>query len=881
MASHREGYQTTKAVPAEKVRSGAEPAGDAFESIFQKVADLKARGDSEALHHYLTAIHEEHFASSDDLFNGLSLTDSFEMLMRVNKVDEMQGPIGQVGVNQLIYRLASFQYEEGDKSSEEIAKFIETLLKNKNISDTVGVLVQLQTIAANSLANGSWAEPVYEGILEYLKTSVPHEVFIISKVKERLSQKLTEEEEIPTMGVVTTLNNSHQALMFENEVFDAEYNSKVNEVFSFDSAPRVRISALSRDYSGIFDTRNRLVSLVPTKALNLPQTGTLEQMSELPSMDDFYETARFLNSRNHLFNKALYVFSKKILKPSQELSLTTQFAEILGIPVEELSAYIENEKQHNVLEKEGAEVNSETAAKSDQFFALMKGGGLDFNKFRELEHSLYEEFNKTYIERKNKRQPIETLDLTQSESLGFLGLSQENIELFKVLQDPYFTKAIQEVVGIKLFDLDMRAQSAFLNYLAKSSESDVREFSHLLGKFEGEDRVKICSAYLAFEDESYLSYMIENLCQRPKMALPVMSVVYDLIGNVGKIEDFLLTEFRMESERKIIASVYQKLIGEAKKILLHYNAGAMNNDTMGEIAYGTEMMAEDADFLKKEYGYSIDQSGSRMRNYQLAEQNLIEEAQQEAAKTNVNQVLFLNSFKSLKEAGVAFSLEDIQSSSFQEIGGSDISPEQINEMRVIYESNQSGNSVVKDELLKKFNLSIRDEKTRFYLFTYGNRVQSFAAFTPAEDGQLHASAFNVAPHARGYRIGEAMLYEAIDKVAEGHTLTADCDSKLPISAKYIETGWVATRYWDDHGDNILDIVRNDKEHERYAGKQLSADDIIAGRVPEGLVVKTASEQKDLPFALCNQGYVLTRMFVDPQSRQHYAVFESASPAHTA
>lgn len=253
----------------------------------------------------------------------------------------------------------------------------------------------------------------------------------------------------------------------------------------------------------------------------------------------------------------------------------------------------------------------------------------------------------------------------------------------------------------------------------------------------------------------------------------------------------------------------------------------------------------------------------------------------ELVAINLSALLFLGTFRSLKESGVAFSLEDIKGSNFsRETLGGDITSAQVTEMKSIYFQNQSANPAVQKELVDKFSETLADGKSRFYSFTYHNAVQSFVAFTPKEDGAVFASAFNVAPAARGYKIGEAMLHEAIDREASTHVLVGNCDSKLPISSKYIETGWVATRYWDDHGDKILDIVRDDARRDSFVGKGLTVDDIISGNVPAGVVVAKTASQDTLPFERCNEGQVLTRMFFDSKTNSYYGVFESASPSRT-
>ena len=141
------------------------------------------------------------------------------------------------------------------------------------------------------------------------------------------------------------------------------------------------------------------------------------------------------------------------------------------------------------------------------------------------------------------------------------------------------------------------------------------------------------------------------------------------------------------------------------------------------------------------------------------------------------------------------------------------------------------------------------------------------------------SSFNVTPDVRGFKIGEAMLDQVVSEQAKNHILEADCDAKLPISAKYIETGWVGTSYFEDknrktnESDWIIYIKRNDNLNAGYWGKLASKESIITQRThPENVKVEVAKTQAELPFQLCNEGYVLTRMFTD-KSGLSYGVFE--------
>jgi ribosomal protein S18 acetylase RimI-like enzyme len=317
----------------------------------------------------------------------------------------------------------------------------------------------------------------------------------------------------------------------------------------------------------------------------------------------------------------------------------------------------------------------------------------------------------------------------------------------------------------------------------------------------------------------------------------VLEKYAQVISGIDSATDFIRTTFGIAATDEVIRQTKENLLRRADALIKKY-------------------FADDIDWLLQ-----FDANGE-----------MKPELERELDMIDSGTILFTSVFQALIENGEKISLKEIANSEFGKYRAEDIEDGDRSEMISIYGENQSGNYENKNQLIGAFKENLDGRNTTIYLFKYSDKIQSFIAFTTIEDGTIHASAFNVAPDARGYRIGEAMLHEAIDTEARGHILTGDCDSKLPISAKYMETGWVATRYWDDNGEKILDIRRDDQKNEQYAGKRLGVEDIITGRVPSEMVIKTAAEQKDLPFELCNQGYVLTN--------QYYGVFESASPAHT-
>lgn len=297
----------------------------------------------------------------------------------------------------------------------------------------------------------------------------------------------------------------------------------------------------------------------------------------------------------------------------------------------------------------------------------------------------------------------------------------------------------------------------------------------------------------------------------------------------------------------------------------------------------TDLLTEEEVFNRLDPAAGGDASFILQEKHKILKEKLLEQAKNMGlglAVIDTELFIFTSAFKALFENGAHISLEDIKEAALETYTGAQLSSDDYSSAYAIYKNNQESNSPENQRiLLEKFEKKAKNPNARFHLFKWGSDLQAFVVFENLSDRGSYMSAFNVKKEVRGYKIGEAMLTQVINGEATHHVLEADVVATNPIIPKYLETGWVATRYWDDHGDMILDITRDDTEREQCLGKQLSAENIVSGHVPTNVIIETASEQKDLPFELCNQGYVLTRMFFDREKSQYYGVFEPASPAH--
>ncbi len=458
-------------------------------------------------------------------------------------------------------------------------------------------------------------------------------------------------------------------------------------------------------------------------------------------------------------------------------------------------------------------------------------------------------------------------------------ITEEFLSSYSSLFDIKIRANVESKIGFSMAALDVSAQIAFLDFLSRTSEHEINDFFVFLNKYEKEDRVAICSCYLAFSKEKDFSYMIERLCYHEGVGLPLVRHVSKLIGNAQEIKGFLQKEFKTNYEKKNISRVHEKLIKRAYELFLKYNSEVFGLETIAEIESGYYLMGDMDDDLAEEFGF--DKGGTSLGgrvSYKAKREQIAKKVEEDCNAELFSQTLFINSFKTLHESGSEFSLEEIESSKFEQLEGGTILEGDISAMRSIYSHNQK-ESAVHDALLTSFDKKVKDPKTRFNIFKWKDKIQSFVAFSDRGDS-LYMSAFNVSPDARGYKIGEAMLDQVVEQEAKQETLTADCDSKLPISAKYIETGWVGTFYWEDKNEEenksdwVLDIRRDETANNLYWGKSQSKESIITQRThPETVKVEVAKTQAELPFQLCTKGYVLTRMFKDAGSGLYYGVFE--------
>lgn len=382
-----------------------EKAKRVLKEIIEAVYKLKTSGKHQELSDYTYKVYEQYFSFSPGPFNYLSLQDHLEILIQINRFDELRGTIGQNGVGELTYRLAGFQYNTEDAGRNQIFEFIRAALKDKNISAQIQTLVQLQTIAASSLAS-YWSEPVYDAVQSFLEETDPSDNFIIATLKKRLFDRLTEEEKAPSMGVVTTLQNTHAAIMFESLFTENERRSSqriLHKVSFVGDALIAYALQISSDHYGLYDSRSQLVGVVNKKAVDT-QLLSEETHPEIPFVDIYDKTYLSEFGLNEQLIEPLKVLEDPYFRNKienlfginlRETDLRVQASILKFLAVKSVDEITSTAQEIKSFDTEDARLSAFKVLLAHENFEVIEGVMYWYNQIPEIAIPLYKKYAET------------------------------------------------------------------------------------------------------------------------------------------------------------------------------------------------------------------------------------------------------------------------------------------------------------------------------------------------------------------------------------------------------------------------------------------------------------------------------------------------------
>ncbi len=208
-------------------------------------------------------------------------------------------------------------------------------------------------------------------------------------------------------------------------------------------------------------------------------------------------------------------------------------------------------------------------------------------------------------------------------------------------------------------------------------------------------------------------------------------------------------------------------------------------------------------------------------------------------------------------------------------------------MKQIYQKNYGDRSQYSkefsDALLRSFENALNNPGTRFYLLKHQNDIAAFCRFDHEyRNGVLKATyfgSFNTNPTYWRGRVGETMVEQALNEEKElGVPIFADCNPRSPITKKYIEFGFVATRAYEHNGTPSLSIELPPKTATPFTSKQLSNKDIATmadkagvGREQSDILVRSYPHDTEPDLSPLRNEYALTRFF--DEGNRTICVFE--------
>src|SRR3990167_85111 len=492
-----------------------------------------------------------------------------------------------------------------------------------------------------------------------------------------------------------------------------------------------------------------------------------------------------------------------------------------------------------------------------------------------------------------KAEYISLKDFFRENSIPEEKITDEFIANYRSLMNLKIRSEIEGRLGFSIADLDVRAQIAFLEFLAQADEKGFDSFCSFLVQYSKNDRIAICSAYLAFQDKKDFSYIVERVCRHEGIGLPLMRHIYSLIGNANSTRKFLESEFKTATERESVTKIHTALIKKAYDILLKYNARVADLETMQELASGEKMLRglyPDTDQTEDNFNTDAGAAAQYHQTYDNARKQIIEEIEKGFTTTSASQTIFLNAIKTLRENGELRSLSEIKGVEPVSFVGPEVPESLRTEMRALYDKNypikKGYSQAFRAALFQGLEEAFRNPGSRFHIVTKDGKLLAYLRFDEigkTEDGRkkIHFGAFNVDTALQGSRIGETFLEELLKRESQTMVIEASADHMVPVSSHYIEKNGFTASGIEPLADRPLLTIRLDTEQskrllsKRFDGFTRERIKELAekGESPrEYLSFQKFSSPSELKFPTGN--WLMTRYFQEKDGSV-YAVFEQA------
>jgi len=428
-------------------------------------------------------------------------------------------------------------------------------------------------------------------------------------------------------------------------------------------------------------------------------------------------------------------------------------------------------------------------------------------------------------------------------------IDKDDITLLTQCLRPEVRIHLEEELGISFSEISFKAEMALIRFISKENNEIYDKLCAILKKYP-DQKVLITETFVDCAKDVSLGEKIILLCENldPNTLSIIFGKYLNIVSQLDEVENILAEAYGKQAHGEEVAKIKEDLLLRGKDLLAHF-----------------------ADLVASGHEISTEEILAQLKDVET------------------DAMAFFLAFKSLAAEGELPPIEEIKGLFPETVKGGDLPSEDLATMKSIYAKNYADMPEIVETVLGNFTKRASDENTQFYVLKFKGKVRGFAGFT-AEEGDLHLHSVNVELPLRGMSIGDTLMMKKIDQMAESNIIKAECFTFLPISAKYIETGFVGTAL-DKYGEHpIINIIRNDKE--AFETKQRGKEEFVKeysdfeirggkGECDEGgyLIVKAPTQPK-IDMSYLDKGYILTRYFSNSSNdkKEWYAVFEKKEAA---
>lgn len=424
---------------------------------------------------------------------------------------------------------------------------------------------------------------------------------------------------------------------------------------------------------------------------------------------------------------------------------------------------------------------------------------------------------------------------------------EEILKSYRVLMQKWNRETMSQLINKDITSLPIKEQVYFTRFISQKNEIEIKRIGTFINQY-GDVGIKAFLS-LGHGDVSLGDKILDMGEQVPKnKAEKIFAYYAEIVQAVNTLTDALLYDFnnRIPISSQDIAHLEKSLYARGVQLLENF-------------------------YTRKGDEKQID--------------TLI--ASMDRVKSDTLSALAV--FKYTAQKGARLPLEVMRESEFSCREASAYNTDEQREMIGMYTRNWQDSPAweVAQKAIKDFISAFKppqNSRNKIYTFKKNGDVHAFIRFTQESQGVQYVSALNVEKGLHGFGLGEAMMEQAMLAEAQEAELRAICEANTDTAMRYIEQGFVATGFSEEH-DDIFEIHWNDRENQNYISKNVSREEIVTAYIKNeslsnGVIIRKAPTLRELHSEF-PQEKVLTRCFRDPlNTGEWYAVYESPSSIDT-